>query len=153
VGDSCSRASCADHDDAIERYAPEPTREALSESPEIGVVAERLAVREDDRIHCSERLGCGRQVVEPLEDEALARVRDVQAAETDSLRADEQVCDSVDVNGVGVDLDQLVDVAKSEAVRLSFVQRRAERRADAGANEPDEMPTVVGVGVDRDLRL
>ena len=43
-----------------------------------------------------------------------------------------------------VDVDQLVDVAEAERVGLALVQLRAERRADARADEADEVPRFTG---------
>ena len=139
--DCRTRASGADQDDGVEPRVRQAASERLAKAVEVRVMADRSAVVEDDSVHGAERDGHGSDLVEPLEHELFARVRDVQAAKAESLGVGEGLADRAGLELQLVEVDHLVDVAEPEAIGRGLVQRRAQRRADAGADEADEAAT------------
>ena len=106
----------------------------------VGVVADRAAVGEDDGVDRAERLGVGRQLVEVLDHELLAGMGDVEAGEAErAARPRTSVADGLRGEPELADVDAPVDVAQAELVGLALVQRGAQRGADVGADEPDEV--------------
>ena len=140
--DCRTRTSGADQDDRIERRVRQAAHKRLAKAEDVGVVAGRSAVVEDDGVHGAECNGPGGEIVEPLEHELLARVRDVQAAEAEALCVCEKLADRARVEIEVVEIDHLVDVTEPEAVRRGLVQGGAQRRADAGADKADDAAAV-----------
>ena len=80
VRDRRARAAGAEHDDLAQRRVGQPAPEALREPARVGVVPDRAAVVEHDRVDRFQRRGLGREVVEVLDDVLLAGVCHVDAA-------------------------------------------------------------------------
>ena len=73
------------------------------------------------------------------DDVLLARVGDVQAVEAQVPGGAQQVAHCCGRDAEGVDVDQPVHVAQTLPVGLPLVQCGAERRADAGTDQSDEI--------------
>ena len=87
-------------------------------------------------------LGIRIELVDDLEDELLARMRDVHRGEAQPLRLGEQ---EADVCRGPAELDEVEDavlVVETQRRGLGLVHRRSERCHDALADEADEVSVV-----------
>lgn len=138
VRDGRARAARAELHDAVERGVGQATGEGCRESGDVGVVADGAPALEDDGVDGAERLGLRGELVEVLDDELLAGVRDVQAVVAHGPGRPHQVADLVGGGPQGVDVDQPVEIAKALAVGLPLMERGAQRGADARTDQTDE---------------
>ena len=81
VGDRRARPAGAEQHDALGARARQAALERLAEAARVGVVADRAPVAQHDRVDRAERGRLGRQLVELVDHELLARVRDVEPAQ------------------------------------------------------------------------
>ncbi len=140
VGDGRARAAGAELHDPLQRRVGQAPGEGRGEAGDVRVVTGGPAgVVEDDRVDRAERLGLRGERVQVLDDELLARVGDVQPVEAEVPGGAQQVAHGLGRHPEGVDVDQPVQVAQALPVGLPLVQGRAERRADAGADQSDEI--------------
>ena len=105
---------------------------------------DHLAVGELDGVHRRERGGCGGQGVEMRHHDLLARVGDVQAAETHPAGFGQQRAGLLGRQAESFDIYQLVEVPEAQFVRLPLVQLRTQRCADLRANQAHEVPRFTG---------
>src|SRR4051794_12393250 len=75
-----------------------------------------------------------------LDDELLARVRDVQAAVAELARGPHELADAFRAHAEHIDVDALVEVGQTEPLRLALVERWRQRGPDIGSDQPDEVP-------------
>ena len=140
MADGGAGAAGADEHDVVGRRARQAARERLPEAARVGVVPDEAVAREDDRVDRLQRLRLGGQLVELADDELLAGMRDVQAAQARVARLADERADLGGIAAELVEVEQPVGVVEPEARRLALVQRRAQRVADAGADQPDRVP-------------
>ena len=145
VGDRRTGAAGADQQRPRQRGARQSAAEALGEAGAVRVVPDRAPVAQHHRVDGAERGRLVGQLVEVLEHELLARMGDVEPVEAGLAGLLEQVADVGRRDAELVDVEHAVGVGEAEAGGLVLVQRRAQRGADAGADEPDQ----VGAGSER----
>ena len=148
VCDRCPRAAGANQDDPVQGGSGKPADKGFAEAEEIRVVADGPSVAEDNRVHCAKGDCLRRELVEALHHELLARMGDVEPAEAHSLRLREKLANRVRAELELVEIDDLVDVPKTEAVGLGFVERRTERVRDSRTDESDNATAVGSVHFD-----
>jgi hypothetical protein len=147
VRDGRARAAGAQLHDPLQRYVGQPAGEGRGETGDVRVVADRAAVLEDDGVDRAQRLGLWGECVQVLDDELLAGVRDVEPVETEVAGGPHQIAHRLGRHPERVDVDQPVQQAKALPVALPLVQRRAERRADAGTDQSDEIRVLGHTGL------
>ena len=125
----------AEQHDVVGARAGQAALERLAEAAGVGVVPDPPAVVEDDGVDGAERLGLGRERVELGHDELLARMGDVEAAQAVVVRLPHQRADVGRRPLELVEVEQPVLVVDAEQRRFALVQRRAQRHADAGADQ------------------
>ena len=141
VADRGAGPAGAEQHHAAQLGVGQPAGEARREAGAVGVVADRPPVGpEDDRVHRAERRGVRGQLVEVLEHRLLARVGDVQPREPHRPRGGDDVADRLGRQVALGDVDRLVQRVHAEPLGLALVERGAERRADARADETEEHP-------------
>ena len=123
VRDRRPGAAGAQQHHAVSRNVGQPAGEALGEARRVRVVADRSAVAYHDGVDGLELLGLGRELVEVVDDLALARVRDVQAAPAVLAGRLEQL---LRLGAELLDVEQPVLVRQPLARRLALVQRGAQ---------------------------
>lgn len=123
----------------------QPAGEGRREPGDIRVVPDRPATVEHDGVDRTERRGLRSELVEVLDDQLLAGVRDVQPVEAEVPCGAYEVAHRLRTDTEPVDVDQPVQTAQALPVGLPLVQRGTERRADAGSDEADEI-RVLGHG-------
>lgn len=130
--DGRARAARAQLHDPLQGHVGQPAREGRGEAGDVGVVAGRSAVLEDDGVDRAERLGLRGERVQVPDDQLLARVGDVQPVEAQVPGGPHQLSDRLGADTERVDVDEPVHIAQALPVGLPLVQRRAQRGPDAG---------------------
>jgi hypothetical protein len=136
VRDGRARPTGAQQHHALARDIRQPAGEALGEARRVRVVADRPPVAHHDGVHGVELRRRRRELVEVVDDLALARVRDVEPA---PALLPGRLQEVLRLGAELVDVQQPVLVGHALARRLALVQRGAQRRADARADQPDQM--------------
>ena len=124
--------------DMAERDVAQSASKRRGEAGPIGIVADALAVPENDGVDRADRLGVGRKPVEQRQHGLLARMRDIDAGEPDRLRGVEQSRQIRRTAPVAGEVDQLIMQREAEMARLVLVQRRGARPLDTLADQADQ---------------
>jgi hypothetical protein len=148
VGHRGPRPASTHDDDALDRGVRKARREALLEPGPVGVMAHRPVGAEDDSVHGSQRSGLRREAVEHGDDGLLARIGDVQALQPVGSSLLDDRADVLDTATELVEVVQVVAIVETEQPPFALVQGRAERTADARADQRDlDPPFAVAVGL------
>ena len=132
-------AARADQHHVVGGRTGQALAEAERETRCVGVVSDCPRSVEDDGVDGAEP---GRDVVdlvEVLDDEALARMGDVKGVEAQCAGPVEHLADLCGRDACCVEVDRLVHVVEALRLGLGHVQRRGEGRADAGTDQPDQV--------------
>lgn len=137
--DGGAGAARAELHHALQRHVGQAAGEGGGEAGDVRVVADGPAVLEDDGVDRAERLGLRIERVQVLDDVPLARVGDVEPVESEQPGRAQQLAHALGRYVDHVQVEEPVQTAQALQVGLPLVQRGAERRADAGADQPDEI--------------
>jgi len=124
--------------DAIELCAGKSVVEISAEARPIGVVSDRLAGVEEDRVHRSEPARIRRELVEVLDHQLLARVSDVEAAEPETSCIGEKFTDVRRRHPHRIEIEDAVDVRQALSAPFLLVHDRSQGGSDAGADQTAE---------------
>ena len=132
------RAAGAELHHAAAGHVREFAPEAFGKARPVGVVPDRAAVLEHDRVHGSERARIRGEVVEERDHRLLAGMGDVEPGETEAPGGGQKLGKRVRREAEGGDVDDLVDIAQALLGALALMQARRARCLDAGADEAGE---------------
>ena len=138
IADRGAGAASAELHHAAARNVGQLAPEALGEAPPVGVVPDAPCLREHDRVDRAKRPRVWRELVQSADHRLLARVRDVEAGEAETLRRGDDLGQGLDAEPQHLEVNKLVDVAKPVLGSLPLVQGRAARALDAASDEADQ---------------